>query len=324
MIKILITGAAGFIGFHLAKALATENYSVTGLDNFNDYYEVSLKQTRASILKRNGVSVATVDLTDRKALENFMMYNKFDLVIHLAASVGVRHSYDNTLSYIQNNIIGAQNLIDVCKATDTNRVIYASTSCVMAGNPLPWKEDEPTGHQLNAYGYTKRTNECQFMTSNLARTIGLRFFTVYGPYGRPDMALFQFADAAVKNKSIDVYNYGDMKRDFTYVDDIVAGIKIIVNRIFEVDNPQHEIYNIGRGQQVNLMNFISEIEKNFGRVLEKKFLPRHPADTLETWSDTTKLQALGWKPKVSIPEGVAKFAEWYKQYYGVNYDSKMG
>ena len=324
MIKILITGAAGFIGFHLANALATENYSVTGLDNFNDYYEVSLKQTRASILKRNGVSVATVDLTDRKPLENFMMYNKFDLVIHLAASVGVRHSYDNTLSYIQNNIIGAQNLIDVCKATDTNRVIYASTSCVMAGNPLPWKEDEPTGHQLNAYGYTKRTNECQFMTSNLARTIGLRFFTVYGTYGRPDMALFQFADAAVKNKSIDVYNYGDMKRDFTYVDDIVAGIKIIVNRIFEVDNPQHEIYNIGRGQQVNLMDFISEIEKNFGRVLEKKFLPRHPADTLETWSDTTKLQALGWKPKVSIPEGVAKFAEWYKQYYGVNYDSKMG
>lgn len=324
MIKILITGAAGFIGFHLAKALAAENYSVTGLDNFNDYYEVSLKQTRASILKRNGVSVATVDLTDCKALENFMMYNKFDLVIHLAASVGVRHSYDNTLSYIQNNIIGAQNLIDVCKATDTNRVIYASTSCVMAGNPLPWKEDEPTGHQLNAYGYTKRTNECQFMTSNLARTIGLRFFTVYGPYGRPDMALFQFADAAVKNKSIDVYNYGDMKRDFTYVDDIVAGIKIIVNRIFEVDNPQHEIYNIGRGQQVNLMDFISEIEKNFGSVLEKKFLPRHPADTLETWSDTTKLQALGWEPKVSIPEGVAKFAEWYKQYYGVNYDSKMG
>ena len=322
--KVLLTGSAGFIGFHLANALATENYSVTGLDNFNDYYEVSLKQTRASILKRNGVSVATVDLTDRKALENFMMYNKFDLVIHLAASVGVRHSYDNTLSYIQNNIIGAQNLIDVCKATDTNRVIYASTSCVMAGNPLPWKEDEPTGHQLNAYGYTKRTNECQFMTSNLARTIGLRFFTVYGPYGRPDMALFQFADAAVKNKPIDVYNYGDMKRDFTYVDDIVAGIKIIVNRIFEVDNPQHEIYNIGRGQQVNLMNFISEIEKNFGRVLEKKFLPRHPADTLETWSDTTKLQALGWKPKVSIPEGVAKFAEWYKQYYGVNYDSKMG
>ena len=125
-------------------------------------------------------------------------------------------------------------------------------------------------------------------------------------------------------KTIDVYNYGDMKRDFTYVDDIVAGIKLIVNRSFEFDKPQHEIYNIGRGQQVNLMNFISEIEKNFGRVLEKKFLPRHPADTLETWSDTTKLQALGWKPKVSIPEGVAKFAEWYKQYYGVNYDSKMG
>jgi UDP-glucuronate 4-epimerase len=318
MIKILCTGAAGFIGFHLAKALSSENYSVTGLDNFNDYYAVSLKQTRASILKQNGVSIFTVDLTDRASFERFMFNNNFDLVIHLAASVGVRHSYDNTMSYIQNNIVGTQNLIDVCKRTNTNRVVYASTSCVMAGNPLPWKEDEPTGHQLNAYGYTKHTNECQFMTSGLASTIGLRFFTVYGPYGRPDMALFQFADAAVKNKTIDVYNHGDMKRDFTYVDDIVAGIKLIVNRSFEFDKPQHEIYNIGRGQQVHLMDFIREIENNFGRTLNKNFLPRHPADTLETWSDTTKLQALGWQPKTSIPEGIAKFAEWYKQYYSVN------
>ena len=188
----------------------------------------------------------------------------------------------------------------------------------MAGNPLPWKEDEPTGHQLNPYGYTKRTNECQFKTSKIKQNIGLRFFTVYGPYGRPDMALFQFAEAAVKGKTIDVYNYGNMKRDFTYVDDIVNGIEILMNSLLNTEEPQAEIYNIGRGQQVQLMDFISEIEKNMGREIKKNLVPRHPADTLETWSDTTKLKELGWKPKVSIPEGVSKFCEWYKKYYGVN------
>jgi UDP-glucuronate 4-epimerase len=228
------------------------------------------------------------------------------------------------MDYIQNNIVATQNLIEVLEELNINKAIYASTSCVMAGNPLPWKEDEPTGHQLNPYGYTKRTNECQFKTSKIKQNIGLRFFTVYGPYGRPDMALFQFAEAAVKGKTIDVYNYGDMKRDFTYVDDIVNGIETLMYHILNTEETQAEIYNIGRGQQVQLMDFISEIEKNMGHEIKKNLVPRHPADTLETWSDTTKLQELGWKPKVSISEGVAKFCEWYKQYYGVNYDSKMG
>jgi UDP-glucuronate 4-epimerase len=320
MTKILVTGAAGFIGYHLCKSLHEQGHDVYGLDNFNDYYDISLKLTRANLLHSTGIVVETCDLRYMQAdTSNGWAYPDFtpDVVIHLAASVGVRHSYDNALEYINNNVVGTQKLIDWCKVKGVRKVIYASTSCVMAGNSLPWKEDEPTGHQLNAYGYTKRTNECQFMTSGL-HTIGLRFFTVYGPYGRPDMALFQFANAAVDNTPIDVYNYGNMKRDFTYVDDIVAGIQIILNKIITDTETNSEIYNIGRGQQVNLMDFISEIETNFGRKIEKNLVPRHPADTLETWSDTTKLQALGWRPKTSISEGVAKFCEWYKTYYGVN------
>lgn len=320
MARILVTGAAGFIGFHLCKRLADNTqHTVCGLDNFNDYYDVSLKRKRAVILEEiYDVPVIKADLRDLWSLNKTLENMDFDLVIHLAASVGVRHSYDNAMEYIENNVFGAQNLIDFCKSKNIQRVVYASTSCVMAGNSLPWKEDEPTGHQLNPYGYTKRTNECQFMTSGLVKTIGLRFFTVYGPYGRPDMALFRFADAAVNGNTIDVYNYGDMKRDFTYVDDIVAGIELITTRALTTVDPQHEIFNIGRGEQVNLMDFIGEIEKNFGREIKKNFVPRHPADTLETWSDTTKLQALGWKPTTSIPEGVAKFVEWYKHQYGVN------
>lgn len=316
MARILVTGAAGFIGFHLCKALHLDHHEVVGLDNFNDYYDVSLKYNRRDILELMGVDVHKIDLRDNFCLS--LSQNKFDVVIHLAASVGVRHSYDNAAEYITNNVVATQNLIDYCRLNDIRRVVYASTSCVMAGNPLPWKEDEPAGHQLNPYGYTKRTNECQFMTSGLARTIGLRFFTVYGPYGRPDMALFQFAKAAETGVEIDVFNYGNMKRDFTYIDDIVAGIKIILDRIKSTDEPQHEIYNIGRGEQVNLMDFIGQIELHMGHSILKNLVTRHPADTLETWSDTTKLQGLGWRPTTSISDGVARFCEWYKKYYGVN------
>jgi len=324
MAHIFITGIAGFIGFHLAQKLHEAGHEVSGMDNFNNYYDVTLKNTRSDILHKIGILVYDRDLLNKSYTLYTLKNEKPDMVIHLAAYAGVRHSYDHAMDYIQNNIVATQNLIEVLEELNINKAIYASTSCVMAGNPLPWKEDEPTGHQLNPYGYTKRTNECQFKTSKIKQNIGLRFFTVYGPYGRPDMALFQFAEAAVKGKTIDVYNYGDMKRDFTYVDDIVNGIEILMNHILNTEETQAEIYNIGRGQQVQLMDFISEIEKNMGHKIKKNLVPRHPADTLETWSDTTKLQELGWKPNVSISEGVAKFCEWYKQYYGVNYDDKMG
>lgn len=318
MARILVTGAAGFIGFHLSKELALSGHRVYGLDNFSDYYEPSLKLERERILSDYDCRIHKADLKYRYDVDSALSRASPDLVVHLAASVGVRHSYDNALEYIQNNVVGTQNLIDSMEKQGVSKAVYASTSCVMAGNKLPWIECEPTGHQLNPYGYTKRANECQFMTSKLEHAVGLRFFTVYGPYGRPDMALFQFADAAVKGKPIDVYNYGNMKRDFTYVDDIVAGVKLLAERALASQEPVKDIYNIGRGQQVDLMDFIREIEKCFGRELQKNFLPRHPADTLETWSDTTKLQALGWSPKTSIPEGVARFSEWYKRYYGVN------
>lgn len=319
MAKLLITGAAGFIGFHLAQSMKKDGWEVCGIDNFNSYlYEPELKYDRAKMLKYNeGIEVIKCDIQDADALKRIVKEEKPDAVMHLAAHAGVRHSLDNTREYIDNNVYGTQNLIEACEEAGVDNLVYASTSCVMAGNELPWKEDDPTSHQLNPYGYTKMTNECQMMVCNVKNTIGLRFFTVYGPWGRPDMALFLFTEGVVRNTPIDVYNYGDMKRDFTYVDDIVDGIKVVINRAME-GNGVKEIYNIGRGEQVQLMDFITEIETNFDRKVEKNFMALHPADTKETWSNTDKLQALGWKPRTSIKEGVANFTEWYKSYYGVN------
>jgi len=192
--------------------------------------------------------------------------------------------------------------------------VYASTSCVYAGSQVPWTEGKETGKQLNPYGWSKWSNECQMQSSTL-NTVGLRFFTVYGPWGRPDMALFDFTKNILEGNEITVYNYGDMKRDFTYVEDILDGIEIVLNN---EDIPAGEIFNIGRGEQVGLMDFISEIEKNTGKEAIKNLAPKHPADTLETWSNTTKLQSLGYEPKVSIAEGVRRFYEWYKNYHEVN------
>ena len=313
--KILITGMAGFIGYHLAKKLKLENFEVCGFDNFNDYYDVSLKHAREEELKKIGININNCDLRNINDLDELIKVEKPDLIIHLAAYAGVRHSTDNSRDYIENNIVGTHNLIEVCERNDIENVIYASTSCVMAGNELPWKEDEPTFHQLNPYGYSKRTNECQFKTSNVLRNIGLRFFTVYGPWGRPDMAIFKFSDAVLNEKTIGLFNYGDMKRDFTFVDDIVQGICIVADRILTIDIPLNEIYNIGYGQQVDLINFVHEIENNFGKKAIIEYLPKHPADSQETWSDTTKLRALGYEPTTSIKDGVAKFAAWYKEFY---------
>ncbi|MDC0308703.1 NAD-dependent epimerase/dehydratase family protein [bacterium] len=319
MAKIVVTGAAGFIGYHLSKSLAKDGHTVIGFDNFNDfYYDSQLKYHRKELLDQTlGVIVKGIDLNNYGMMDDLFKEHQPDTVIHLAAHAGVRHSLEYPREYINNNINGTQNLIELCEKAKINDVIYASTSCTMAGNPLPWNEGAPTGHQLNPYGYTKYTNECQFMTSGIPKTTGLRFFTVYGPWGRPDMALFKFTEGIVRGTPIEVFNYGDMKRDFTYVDDIVEGIKTVTKNSWDSNEFKNDIYNIGRGEQVQLMDFITEIEKNFDKEAEKVMLPKHPADTQETWSDTTKLQSLGWKPKTSIPEGVAKFAEWYKEYYNV-------
>jgi UDP-glucuronate 4-epimerase len=316
--KICITGCAGFIGYHTALKLKEKyNYDVYGFDNINDYYDQNLKRARTQILKRKNVKFNIIDLKSKNRLINYFKNHKFDLVVHLGAYAGVRHSMVEPEKYITNNIIGTHNLIEACKQSKTDRVVYASTSCVMAGNPLPWKEDEKLGYQLNPYGYSKATNESQFMASELSCAIGLRFFTVYGPWGRPDMALFDFTKNIIAGKPIKLFNNGEMIRDFTYVDDIVQGICLVVGRAL-YNRDIKDVYNIGYGQQVHLMDFVKHIENNLGRKAITEMAPKHPADTKETWSDTTKLQALGYKPTTPIEVGVKNFVEWYKNYYGVN------
>ena len=320
MSKIAITGGAGFIGYHLIKSLADAGHQVCSFDNFNDYYDVDLKRTRGqSTLKMMNVDVEMVDLKDKEGVLGFIKYHKPDMVIHLGAYAGVRHSLKDPSLYINNNIIGTQNLIDACEEVGVESVIYASTSCTMAGNQLPWNEDDNTSHQLNPYGYSKSTNECQFMSSGLTNAIGLRFFTVYGPWGRPDMALFDFTKKIIADEPITLFNNGDMVRDFTYIDDIVAGINIIITHCLENTIPKKkDIYNIGYGDKIPLMKFVELIEENLGRKATKEFVPMHPADAQTTWSDTTKLQSLGYKPTTPISVGVEKFVTWYKGYYNVN------
>jgi len=318
MAKICITGGAGFIAFHLTHKLIELGHEVVGFDNYNDYYDPGLKHTRANILHdRFGVIMENVDLLDRKKLTQWMKTNSPDVVMHLAAYAGVRHSLDYPDDYISNNIVGTHNLIEACNDARITKITYASTSCVMADNPLPWNEDEKIGVAKNPYGYSKATNEAQMISSKIDSTIGLRFFTVYGPWGRPDMALFDFTKNIVAGNPIQLFNYGDMVRDFTYVEDIVQGIVIIINRL--LDNQDiNEIYNIGFGDQIQLVDFVEHIEKNLDRKAIRELVEMHPADTQATWSDTTKLQALGYKPTTNIAEGVAKFIEWYKEYYNVN------
>lgn len=312
--KILITGIAGFIGFHTALHMKSKGHHVVGIDNFNNViYDDKLKFDRAELLEANGIEIEDGDIVDYRSLYSFMGTIQPDLVIHLAAHAGVRVSLDQPSNYIQNNIVGTQNLITCMEKFGIDNVIYASTSCVMEGNPLPWGPDCNVGKQLSPYGYTKLTNENQFHTSKIKNAVCLRFFTVYGPWGRPDMALFTFTEKILAGQPIDVYNYGNMKRDFTYVDDIVQGIDIVSQNMSE-----RETYCIGYGQQVNLMDFITEIENSLEMTSEKQFKPRHPADALETWSDTTKLQALGYRPTTPIADGVRNFVYWYRNYYGRN------
>lgn len=309
MKKVFITGIAGFIGFHTALKYRENGWSVCGVDNFNDYYDPSLKEDRKDLLLDKSVEVVRMDIrsNDFSALIKELQP---DLMIHLAAAAGVRVSLAQPAYYIDNNIRGTQCLIEACEAAGVENVIYASTSCVMEGNPLPWKEVDNPGRQLSPYGYTKLTNENQFHVSRIKKAVCIRFFTVYGPYGRPDMALFTFTKNILNSDPIIVYNNGDMKRDFTYIDDIVQGVWLVSQNMTSRD-----LYCLGNGTQVNLMDFIHEIENNLGKTAEKDFQPRHPADALETWSDTTKIEKLGYKSATPIAVGVKNFVEWYKNKY---------
>ena len=313
MKTVFITGIAGFIGFHTALKYKKNGWNVCGVDNFNDYYDPALKESRKAILWKNGIDVTPMDIRDEEDLADYMHQEKPDLVIHLAASAGVRVSLAEPLQYIDNNINGTQCVINACEAAGVENVIYASTSCTMEGNPLPWNEVDKPGHQLSPYGYTKLTNEHQFHVSKIPNAVCLRFFTVYGPYGRPDMALFTFTKNILEGKPITVYNNGDMKRDFTYVDDIVQGIWLVSQNMTPRDT-----YCLGNGKQVDLMDFIHEIEKNVGNgQATYDFQPAHPADAKETWSDTTKIQGLGYASTTDVSVGVRNFVEWYKEYYDI-------
>lgn len=313
--KVMVTGAAGFIGYHLSKALLDAGYEVCGLDSYNDYYDTSLKYDRAEQLP---FKVENVDLRNDVDTYEFVNHHLPDAVIHLAAYAGVRTSLEMPQLYMDNNINGTQNLIDACEQHGVNIALYASTSSVMSGQPVPFKETNP-GPAKHPYAMTKIANESQFAYSKIEKTAGLRFFTVYGPWGRPDMALFDFTNKIVKGEAIDIYNHGNMTRDFTYVDDIVSGILVLLKSCINntVQLPK-DVYNIGYGERVQLIDFVDHIEKNLGRKAKRNYTEMHPADAKDTWSDTTKLQALGYKPKVSVGDGVAEFVTWYKNYYGVN------
>lgn len=310
--KILVTGAAGFIGSQLMNRLKNNGHKVLGIDNYNDHlYDPSLKVART---QHFGLDIRVCDIRDYDGLKQTVEGFQPDQIVHLAAHAGVRDSFGKERSYHSNNIDGTQNLIEVCKDTDI-KVIYSSTSSVYGMTPIPeegWTEDLVTAKQRNAYAYTKYVNEIQFAISGV-QNIGLRFFTVYGPWGRPDMALFDFTKKMLDKEQINVYNYGDMKRDFTYVEDILDGIELIINSFDSLESG--EIFNIGYGQQVQLMDFVEEIEKNVGQKADINLAPRHPADTLETWSNTNKLQQLGYNPSTDVKQGISNFYNWYVEYH---------
>ena len=309
--KIVITGIAGFIGMHTALRLNELGHEVMGLDNLNNYYEPLLKKERVACLQEEGIEFSFLDLRDRLRLMDYISTTKPDMVIHLAAMAGVRYSMDHADQYIDVNCLGTLNLITACEANDIQNVIYASTSCVMHGNELPWGEPEYLYPQINPYGYTKAITESQFHISKIPNAVGLRFFTVYGPWGRPDMALFDFTKNILAGKPITLFNNGDMQRDFTYVDDIVQGIGCVVDNMTPRD-----MYSIGRGEVVELQRFVDAIQDTLGKKAIIEYGPKHPADAKTTASDTTKLQSIGYKPETSIEEGVTNFVQWYRRHYG--------
>lgn len=308
--KVMITGIAGFIGYHTAIRLRELGHEVCGFDNMNKYYDPELKWERARQLREWDVDFRTGDLNNPERMYELVGAWKPDLCIHLAAMAGVRYSMDHADEYIRVNALGTLHLIRALEVCKIQNVIYASTSCVMHGNELPWGEPEYLYPQINPYGYTKAITESQFHISKIPNAVGLRFFTVYGPWGRPDMALFDFTKNILAGNPITLFNYGDMKRDFTYIDDIVQGIECVMNNMTPRD-----MYSIGRGEVVELQRFVDAIQNSLGVDAIIEYGPKHPADAKETASDTTKLQRLGYAPKTSIEEGVDNFVKWYMEFY---------
>ena len=334
--KVLVTGAAGFIGYHLAEKLLARGDEVVGVDNVNDYYSVELKRARLARLERHdGFRFFEIDLADREAMEDVFAAGAFDRVVNLAAQAGVRYSLTNPHAYVDSNLVGFMNVLEGCRHSGVKHLVYASSSSVYGANTtMPFSVHDNVDHPLSLYAATKKANELMAHTySHLygLPTTGLRFFTVYGPWGRPDMALFLFTKAILEGRPIDVFNHGRMRRDFTYIDDIVEGVVRVMDRVAEpnpawsgaspdpgTSSAPYRIYNIGNNQPVELMHLIEVLERCLGRRAEKNMLPMQPGDVPATYADVDDLvRDVGFKPATPIEEGVARFVEWYRSYYEV-------
>jgi UDP-glucuronate 4-epimerase len=333
--KLLVTGAAGFIGYHTARALLGRGDEVVGLDNLNDYYEVSLKEARLKGLKSHPrFRFVKLDVADRAGIEQLFAKEKFERVIHLAAQAGVRYSLQNPHAYIDSNVLGFMNILEASRLDKVEHLTYASSSSVYGANTsMPFSVHHNVDHPLSMYAATKKANELQAHVYSYLHglpTTGLRFFTVYGPYGRPDMALFKFVRNILDGKPIEVYNYGNHRRDFTYVDDIVEGVVRASDRTATVDpnwtgdkpdpgtsRAPYRLYNIGNNQPVELLKYIEVIEEALGRKAERKMLPMQPGDVPDTFADVDDLaRDVGYRPGTPVEVGVKRFVEWYLAYYG--------
>ncbi|MFB6325348.1 NAD-dependent epimerase [Pantoea deleyi] len=334
--NFLVTGAAGFIGFHVSQRLLAAGHQVVGIDNLNDYYDVNLKHARLNLINaESGFTFIEMDLADRDAMASLFDQYQFQRVIHLGAQAGVRYSIENPHAYADANLIGHLNILEGCRHHKIEHLLYASSSSVYGLNrKMPFSTEDSVDHPVSLYAATKKANELMSHTySHLYQlpTTGLRFFTVYGPWGRPDMALFKFTRAMIAGEAIDVYNQGQMKRDFTYIDDIAEAIVRLQDVIpqqndnwtVETGSPAtssapYRVYNIGNSQPVTLMNYIEALEKALGITAKKNLMPMQPGDVLETSADTEALfKAIGFKPQTGVEEGVKNFVAWYRDFYRV-------
>lgn len=331
--KYLVTGAAGFIGFHVARRLCHDGHQVVGIDNLNDYYEVSLKEARLALLQPlPGFRFERCDLADRAVIQALFAREPFDRVIHLGAQAGVRYSLDNPFAYADSNLNGTLSILEGCRHQRVQHLVYASSSSVYGLNEqMPFKTSDGVDHPVSLYAASKKANELMAHSySHLygLPSTGLRFFTVYGPWGRPDMALFKFVRAILSGEPIDIYNQGALSRDFTHIDDIVEGVIRIADRppqgdpdwqgAADASPAPYRIFNIGNGSPVRLIDFVEAIEAALGKQAIHNLLPMQPGDVLATWADTEALfEATGYRPKVGLQEGVESFVAWYKAYYRV-------
>lgn len=326
MRKILITGGAGFIGFHLSKRLLEKGESVIGIDNLNNYYEVSLKEDRLKILKEYPeYTFYKIDIADKEAVEALFEKEKPEIVVNLAAQAGVRYSIENPQAYIDSNIVGFFNILEACRFHPVKHLLFASSSSVYGNQQkTPFSVEDNVDHPISLYAATKKSNELMAYTySHLYQipSTGLRFFTVYGPFGRPDMAYFSFTKKILAGETIKIFNHGDMYRDFTYVDDIVKGIENMMDRppVQNADGDPYKVYNIGNNKPEKLMFFIETLEKALGQEAHKEYLPMQPGDVYQTYADVDDLiRDFDFKPNTTIEEGLGAFVKWYRAYYKGN------